>query len=199
MRLIKWSMQADEPFLIRAAQRGEFSAATELVDRYYPAIYAFLRRLTRNDDEAADLTQRTFMKVWEALRRFAGRSSFRSWLHAIAFHIYQDWRRKNHRFESPPDPWWTEIVDHRSGPDQQAIANDTASRLYAAVDRLKPDLRSAVCLHYYQGLTLDETAEVLGIATSTVKYRLRIALEELQKQLDDDLVPSPRLNPIPRT
>jgi RNA polymerase sigma factor (sigma-70 family) len=55
--------------------------------------------------------------------------------------------------------------------------------VYAAVDKLEPDLRTSVHLHYYQELTLDETAEAMGVATSTVKYRLRLALGELQKQL----------------
>ena len=59
---------------------------------------------------------------------------------------------------------------------------DLAARLFRLVEELHPDLRDTIHLHYYQGLSLKETAEVLNIATSTVKYRLREALEILRTQ-----------------
>ena len=65
--------------------------------------------------------------------------------------------------------------------------------VYGSVDELEPDLRQTVQLHYYQGLTLQETADALGVATSTVKYRLRQALTELQRKLD------PEPNPLTST
>ena len=61
-----------------------------------------------------------------------------------------------------------------------------ATALYGSVDGLEPDLRHTVQLHYYQGLTLQETADAMGVATSTVKYRLRQALAELQRKLASD-------------
>jgi RNA polymerase sigma-70 factor (ECF subfamily) len=176
-------MQADETTLVERARRGELRAATEIVDQHYEAIHAFLRRLAGNDADSADLTQKTFARVWTALPRFAGRSSLGSWLHGIAYHVYQDWRRANHRLESRPDEWWAECRDGRAGPDALAADADLADALYAAVDGLEPDTRITVHLHYYQGLTLEETAESLGIAASTVKYRLRAAVSELQTRL----------------
>jgi RNA polymerase sigma-70 factor (ECF subfamily) len=178
-------MQSDETTLVEAARRGELSAATEIVDRHYEAIHAFLRRLAGSDADSADLTQKTFTRVWTALARFAGRSTLNSWLHGIAYHVYQDWRRANHRLESRPDEWWAECCDHRAGPDDLAAEADLAAALFAAVDALEPDLRMTVHLHYYQGLTLDETAASLDIAASTVKYRLRSAVSQLQSRLAD--------------
>ena len=64
--------------------------------------------------------------------------------------------------------------------------NDLATALFASVDKLDADIRETVHLHYYQELTLQETAEALGVAASTVKYRLRQALAELQKRFDED-------------
>lgn len=188
-------MQADENRLIERVRRGELAAATELVDRFYEAIYAYLRRLTGNDADAADLTQRTFARVWPAMDRFAGRSLLRSWLHGIAHHVWQDWRRSNHRLEARPDAWWEACRDDRPGPDERAAAADLACALYAAVDQLDPAVRETVHLHYYQGLTLEETADVLGVASSTVKYRVRNALVELKASVAAEPKPPQTLIP----
>lgn len=182
-------MKSDATQLSEAAGRGDLAAATELVDRFYQPIYAFLRRLTGREADAADLTQKTFTRVWAALPRFAGRSSLSSWLHGIAWHVCQDWRRANHRLESRPDAWWDDCPDRQATPDVEVAETDLAATVYAAVDRLAPELRDSVHLHYYQGLTLAETAEALGIAASTVKYRLRSAVQELRGRVADPPVP----------
>jgi RNA polymerase sigma-70 factor (ECF subfamily) len=187
----------DDPLIVRARNR-EQQAVTELVERHYLPVYAFLRRLAGNDTDAADLTQQTFARVWTALARFAGRSSISSWLHGIAHHVYLDWLRSNHRHTSASDDWWENCRDPRAEPDVQVAQADLAAVLYAAVDRLEPDLRSTVHLHHYQGLTLDETAEALGVSASTVKYRLRGALEQLQKRLAEEPNAVPNLPLIRR-
>lgn len=186
-------MRTDEHQLIAEAREGAKAAATELVDRFYQAIYAFLRRLAGNDADAGDLTQKTFARVWQALPRFEGRSSVRSWLHGIAYHVYQDWLRANHRHESRPAEWWAACPDGRAGPDVVVMDADLAAALFAAVDQLEPAVRDTVHLHYYQGLTLEDTAAALGLATSSVKYRLRSAVQQLQRRLADEPARVPRL------
>lgn len=172
--------------LAEAARRGDKAAATRLIELFYERIYAFLRRLAGNDTDAADLTQRTFSRVWQALPTFAGRSSFSSWIHGIAHHVYVDWRRADRRIEPRSSEWWDARVSTGPTPDETVANTDLAAALFALVDRLEHDLRETIHLHYYQELTLQETADALGIATSTVKYRLRQALAELQKQFDED-------------
>lgn len=155
------------------------AAASELVARHYERIFGFFRRLCGNDEDAADLTQKTFSKVWASLPSFAGRSSFLSWIHGIGRNAYVDWRRKGNRLEPQTDEWWETCVAAGPSPFEDTAERELAGRLHAMVARLSEDLRETVHLHYYQGLSLKETAEVLGVATSTVKYRLRAALEEL--------------------
>lgn len=172
--------------IVQRIRNGENSAAVELIDLFYQRIYAFLRRLAGNDADAADLTQRTFGRVWQALPRFSGRSSVGSWIHSIAYHTYVDWRRANHRIESRSPEWWAERVSPESRPDALAADRDLSARVYTLVDKLEPDLRATVHLHYYQELTLQETADAMNVATSTVKYRLRQALDELGKHLSTE-------------
>src|SRR5262245_42800074 len=92
--------------LVTAARAGEEAAAVRLIEQFYERIYAFLRRLTGSEADAADLTQRTFSRVWQSLATFEGRSSISAWLHGIAHHTYVDWWRANHRLEGRPEDWW---------------------------------------------------------------------------------------------
>ncbi len=98
-------MESQANQLVESARRGDKAAANQLIELFYERIYAFLRRLAAHDADAADLTQRTFARVWQALPTFAGRSSFSSWIHGIAHHVYVDWRRANHRTEPRSDEW----------------------------------------------------------------------------------------------
>lgn len=170
------------------ARRDPVGATSLLIEQCHERIYAFLRRLCGSDADAEDLTQQTFVRVQRALPSFAGRSSASSWVHGIAYHVFQDWRRARRPLGMQPDDWWAECVGSGSSPDETASAHDLAQHLYRSVDSLDPDLRDAVHLHYYQGLTLDETAQAMNIATSTVKYRLRRALEVLQRALADERI-----------
>ena len=179
-------MEPDGNELVESVRRGNQAAAVRLIDLFYERIYAFLRRLSGNDADAADLTQNTFKRAWQSLPSFAGRSSVGSWLHGIAYHIYVDWRRSDRHTEARSTEWWAACPAGGASPAELAARNDLATTLYAFVEELEPDLRDSVHLHYYQDLTLQETGEALGVATSTVKYRLRQALSELQKQLASD-------------
>jgi RNA polymerase sigma-70 factor (ECF subfamily) len=176
-------MEPDGNELIGRARSGDQAAAAELISLFYERIYAFLRRLTANDADAADLTQRTFARVWQALPAFEGRSSVASWIHSIAYHAYVDWRRADRHTEPRSNQWWATRPAAESQPDEIVAHTDMAATVYGTVHELEPELRHTVQLHYYQDLTLQETADAMGVATSTVKYRLRQALAELQRRL----------------
>jgi RNA polymerase sigma-70 factor, ECF subfamily len=176
-------MEPDANQLVEKARCGDQAAAARLIELFYERIYAFLRRLAGNDADAADLTQRTFGRVWQALPGFAGRSSVASWMHSIAYHVYVDWRRADRHTEPRSNEWWAARPSPDAQPDQIVAHTDLAAAVYGSVDELEPDLRHTLQLHYYQDLTLEETAQVMGVATSTVKYRIRQALADLQRRL----------------
>lgn len=170
--------------LCRRAKKADKNAACELLKIYYPDIYSYLRRLCGSKQDAEDLTQQTFLKVWSSLDGFAGRSKFSTWLYRIAHNTFLDWLRKNAAgTQSLPDQWWQECIDKNHGPFVNLAERQLAQRLYQAVDRLDEDKKHVVHLHYYQGLSLRETAKVLNIATSTVKYRLREVFKILKAKI----------------
>jgi RNA polymerase sigma-70 factor (ECF subfamily) len=164
------------------AREGDLSAASDLVTQFYQRIFAYLRRLSGNDHDAADLTQKTFAKLWQSLPSYQRRSSFSTWLHGIAYHVYLDWRRKQKPGEAQTDEWWETHPANSPTPYETAAERELAAQLYRWVDELDDEKKQAVHLHYYQNLPLSETAEVLGVATSTIKYRLREALDFLRSR-----------------
>ena len=168
--------------LCARAKAGDAAAASGLIALYYEKVFAYLRRLCGNDEDAEDLTQRTFLKVWSSLRSYQGRSSVSTWIHGIAHHVYVDWRRGKTVSEIQTDDWWETCAAEGPSPFEDTVEREMAHQLYALVEQLDEGTREAVHLHYYQGLSLQETAEALKIATSTVKYRLREALSFLRAQ-----------------
>lgn len=179
-------MDSEANQLVATARKGDRAAADALIELFYERVYAFLRRLAGSEVDAADLTQQTFSRVWQALDGFEGRSSVSSWIHGIAYHVYVDWRRKWRPGEARSDDWWNSRYHSGPGPDETAARVDLDAIVFAAVDQLEPELRETIHLHYYQELSLRETAEAMSIATSTVKYRLRQALGRLQKRLEEE-------------
>ena len=169
--------------LVERAQSGELAAASELLAQFYERIFAYFRRLSGNEEDASDLTQKTFCKVWKSLGSFNHRASFNTWLHSIAHHAYVDWRRQWNRFDTQADDWWETCVADGPSPFESTADREGAHRLYALVEQLDEDQRAVVHLHYYQSLSIQETADALGIATSTMKYRLRQALDFLKSRI----------------
>jgi len=171
--------------LCKRVKKADKDAACELLKIYYSDIFAYLRRLCGSRHDAEDLTQQTFLKVWSSLDSFAGRSKFSTWLYRIAHNTFLDWLRKNATgTQSRPDQWWQECIDNNHSPFINLAERQLAQRLYQAVDQLNEDKKHVVHLHYYQGLSIRETAKVLNIATSTVKYRLREVFKILRPKID---------------
>jgi RNA polymerase sigma-70 factor (ECF subfamily) len=171
--------------LCSRARDGDIEAASELVSLFYERVYGWFRRLTGHDADAADLTQKTFCKVWRSLESFQGRSSFSTWLHGIGHHVYVDWRRQRRPPEDAAEDWWQTRAAGGRSPFEDMAERDAASLLYRLVEQLDDDTRQTVHLHYYEGLSIAQTAEALGVATSTVKYRLRQAIDFLRARVSE--------------
>ncbi len=170
--------------LCKRAGRADKNAVCELLEISYADVYSYLRRLCGSAVDAEDLTQQTFLKVWSSLDSFAGRSKFSTWLYRIAHNTYIDSQRGNAgSSRDRSDQWWAECIDKNPDPFANAAERQLARRLYNTVDQLDEDKRNIVHLHYYQGLSIRETAKVLNIATSTVKYRLREVFKILRIKL----------------
>jgi RNA polymerase sigma-70 factor (ECF subfamily) len=108
-----------------------------------------------------------------------------TWVHRIAHNAYVDWLRKRDGVIFVSTAWWEKALDHNPGPFENAARRNLAERVYALVDGLDEGKKQVVHLHYYQGLSLRDTAYALNITPSTVKYRLRETLKYLRSRVNE--------------
>jgi RNA polymerase sigma-70 factor (ECF subfamily) len=171
----KASDNAHDDELVAAAQSGNRSSLEELLRRHYDRVYAVCRRVTGDENDAADAAQEAMIAVVRGLARFDGRSSFSTWVYRIATNASVDELRRRRRrplttIETNADQVPTELID----PDAGVRIDSTADRM--ALDRaladLPEDFRVAVVLRDVGDLDYTEIAEVLGIPAGTVKSRI---------------------------
>jgi RNA polymerase sigma-70 factor, ECF subfamily len=163
---------------------GEHDACVELVRSYHAPIYRLLAYLCRDTHTAEDLVQETFAAAWAKIGTYNGSSSLCSWLHRIAYRKFIDaYRRKNRNMARGANWGIGGAESQYPNPQEEASDRDESEQLRRAVDGLKPAERSIVVLHYFQGLSYQEVAEVTGEPAGTVRWRARCALENLRQEL----------------
>lgn len=176
--------------LVERVQRGDKRAFDLLVLKYQHKIVGLVGRYLRDQDEVQDVAQEAFIKAYRALPRFRGDSAFYTWLYRIAINT-----AKNHlvsRSRRPPD---TDVdVDMEEGMHQESLSdmvnpeNSLATQqleavVYKAIDELAEDLKVAVTLREFEGLSYEEIAEVMDCPVGTVRSRIFRAREAIEKKI----------------
>ena len=154
-----------------------------LIHQHYQAIYRFLLHLARDAAEAEDLTQETFAAAWEKIAAFEGRSTLGTWLHRIAYGKFVDARRAGRRTAALAGQLRERGPAASPCPVEAAVQDDEAQRLHAALRRIDPADRVLLVLHYLQGLSYREMADVTGEPAGTVKWRTSLALGRMRNLL----------------
>ena len=170
--------------LLQRIRSGDRQAAEQLVDEHYQNVYRWLLYLCRHREHAADLTQETFVRVWDGLDGFRGQASLKTWIHRVAYHTYLRTQRN-----PTPEPQPLSEVPDIAGPDIVQVAL-TRHQVHEALARLPEKQRDVVVLHYLHGLTAAEVAGVLQIPTGTVLSRLHTSRATLRELLSDESSPS---------
>ncbi len=160
---------------------GDKSAFSELFRRYAPKLRVYFARTTGSDSLAQDLVQQVFLHVHRARRDFRQGAPLRPWLWAIAANSRREhFRRKQRRPETPLDP-----EKHREPAVGPEASTATERLVRRALQRLPEHEREVVVLHYYQGLSMAEVAEVVGASRSAVKVRAHRAYGKLRDILGE--------------
>jgi RNA polymerase sigma-70 factor (ECF subfamily) len=178
-----WS---EEHRLLAAIRGGDRSAAEEIVERTYSAVFASLYRLCGDGDLAADLTQETYRKAWEALGGFDGRSQFFTWLYRIAYTTFLNHVRRPRRVTSLDEPDAPELPDGSPAIDDLLSDAEEAARLRHAVMTLPETLRFTVTAHFWGGLAVKEIAKIEEITTVAVRKRLHKAFSLLETSMIEE-------------
>ena len=162
--------------LAARAAHGDREAFEQLVHRFQRRIYGFAYRYVRDPDEAEDLVQEVFLRLYRKLGRFDPRRPFEPWLWRVAANVCANYLDK-HR----PRPEALEGDPDLGTASPPALLEET--RLGAALTRLPPAYRLLLALHYQADMPLAEIAETLGATEATVKSRLYRARTQLQHAL----------------
>ena len=190
---ISWSeVDSREAALIERCTAGDDAACAELVAAHQRMVYNLALNLLGDRDEALDLSQEVFLRVFRTLSSFRGQSALRTWIYRIVVtqaRNRQRWWRRRHRAEQVSlDEHMRQFGDLESKndpttPDRMLARKETADRIWRALNALPFDQRTAMVLREIDGLRYDEIAFSLGIAVGTVKSRLTRARQALREEL----------------
>ena len=186
--------------LVQRAKEGELDAFEALTTRHEQRVYSLALRMLRQEQDAEDVTQQTFLSVLENLDGFRGEARFSTWLLRIATHAALKIIRKRNgldvisleeatepadHFDTIPHP--EIIADWRQSPEQLVETREIQHLLDEALARLDEKHRMVFLLRDVEGLSITETARALGLSEANTKVRLLRARLQLREQLTQKL------------
>ena len=178
-------------------QTGDAAAFDQLVTRYSADVYALLFRLTENAEEAADLTQETFLNALRGIKKFRGEADLKTWLFRIAINESRNrfrwWKRRNKqntisidaRVGESETPLSETFSSASPNPEENALRLERETVLKKALLALPDVFRETIILCDIEGLSYEEIAQTLEINIGTVKSRIARGRDELRRKLKD--------------
>ena len=156
--------------------RGDSQATEAFISQHYSSVFRFLKNLTRQREDAEDLTQLAFIKTKQNIKSYKGKGSLKTWLYRIAIHEYTHWKRK----QKPSELLRHDLVD----PNDRFLQSLEADALLLGLEQIPNRLRVAFLLYEVQELSVPEIASILGVPEGTVKSRLFHARKQLGHLLE---------------
>lgn len=187
--------QEAESGLVENLRARDAAAFDTLVNRFSGDVYALLYRLTSDPEEAADLTQETFLRALRSVKNFRGESELKTWLFRIAINESRNrfrwWKRRRRDQTLSLDATvgdsttqvWETISDNSISPEEEVLRRERTKALNEALGTLKSIYREAIVLCDIEGLSYEECAEALETNIGTVKSRISRGRDELRRQL----------------
>jgi RNA polymerase sigma-70 factor (ECF subfamily) len=192
VRVATWTdVESSESALVERCRSGDETAAAEIVRQHQHMVMQLAINLLGDREEALDLSQEVFLRVFRTIHRFRGQSSLKTWIYRIAINQARNrhrfWKRRRRSDQVSLDQHVEahgELAsDLESTPDRLLAQKELATRLRRALDHLPFEQRTVVILREIDGLSYDEIAYSLGLAVGTVKSRLTRGRQALREEL----------------
>ncbi len=181
-------MPDTEAYLVQRARKGDQEAFATLVAEHQCYVYNLALRVLRNEEEALDLAQETFVRAWMALPNFRGQSQFRTWLYRIATNLcYNRLPNLRRSLNDLGDDIISEIPETDIAFDNPAHgfeSQELRSYLQQAIEELDENYRLLISLRYQNELSYEEIASMLNLPLGTVKTGIFRAKEQLRRALE---------------
>ncbi|OGW38074.1 MAG: hypothetical protein A2Y97_00255 [Nitrospirae bacterium RBG_13_39_12] len=171
--------------LMKKIRNEDFSAFEELVTRHYHSVFNLANRFLYNTADAEDITQEVFLRVFRASKSYTAKAKFSTWLYTITKNLCFNElrRRRSANIVSIEDEMIPEIPSTAESPASEIEKKEVRGRVLDAVKALPENLRIAVLLLKYHGLSYEEVAEILGCTVNAVKLRIHRAKDFLAKSI----------------
>lgn len=168
--------------LVQRCKKGDLAAFTRLFRDHEARLYRLAVTILRSEHDAEGALQDTYIRIFERINRFRGQSAFETWMTVIMVNVCRDRLRRRKVRRALPLDW---LRDQAGDEDvaREVGARSQRQTLWALVDRLDDKHRLPIILHYHEGWSCGEVAEILAIRTSTVYSRLNTARIRLRAML----------------
>ncbi|MFV0278862.1 MAG: RNA polymerase sigma factor [Parahaliea sp.] len=173
---------ATDGHLVQRGREGDRQALGELVDKYHGAIYRLAYRMLGSSEDAADVTQTTFLRAFESLHTYRSEHRFFSWLYRIGVNEAIDYRRQRRSGECG-ECLEESLPDQGPGPELVARNAQLQHQVQAALMQLTEEQRAVIVLRHYAECSYGEIGEILALPEKTVKSRLFEARRSLRDLL----------------
>ncbi|HEX5228469.1 MAG TPA: sigma-70 family RNA polymerase sigma factor [Bryobacteraceae bacterium] len=186
----------EEDALVTALGKGSDDAYEILIQRYRQPVYSLVCRLLNDPEDAPDIVQEVFLKVFRNIGAFRGSSSLKTWIYRIAVneaYNHRRWFSRHQRQEvalvsdEGIGTYADGVTDPGRSPFEQAADHETRALVEQALEKLNPKFRAAVVLRDIEDLNYEDIATVLDISLGTVKSRIMRGREALRKILEERL------------
>ena len=177
--------------LVERVQRGDKNAFNLLVKKYQHKVVNLVARYVNNPGDVPDVAQEAFIKAYRALPTFRGESAFYTWLYRIAVNTAKNYLTSQGRRPPSSDVEADEAEYYGGGealqevatPENLALTDEIKRTVFAAIEALREDLRTAITLREMEGLSYEEIAEIMDCPVGTVRSRIFRAREAIDKKL----------------
>lgn len=177
----------DDIYYIQAVRKGDVSAFAVLVERYQNMVYSLAFKLLKNTEDAEEMAQDTFVKAFQKLELYEGKSKFSTWLYSITYNAcISELRKRRIHFSSLED-------QHLSDQDEMKMHSyfkenkkeDQERYLAIALGKLPEDDQVLVTLYYYENQSMDEISMITGLTVSNIKVKIHRARKKMYELLHE--------------
>jgi RNA polymerase sigma-70 factor (ECF subfamily) len=181
----------DENILITAIKNGDTKAYAQLVDRYKDLVYTLALRMLKHREEAEEVAQDTFIKVFKSLDKFKGDSKFSTWIYRVAYNTCLDTIKKNkkHLNNVAIDEFTFNKLDTIDNALDNIIEEEKSDLIKKCINKLPEDSSALLTLFYFEELSLEEISKIINIEANTVKVKLFRARKKLAVILEQYFQP----------
>jgi RNA polymerase sigma-70 factor (ECF subfamily) len=178
----------EETEMISRCQQGDQEALKEIYDKYHRKVYRIAYGVVRQREDALDIVQEVFIKLFRSIKNFQGRSHFYTYLYRMVMNTSIDHARKSgKKFASSLDEEGSfEPSDGaEKGPERVFLQKELEERVKRAMDKLPAEQKAALIFRNMEGLSYQEMAEAMGCSIGTVMSRLHYGRKKMQELLKD--------------